>query len=188
MGCKLGLDEQKWRIRSKEETLKKVLEKYDESDDRRGFMDDRLPALLKAASEGDYESVATLIDSGVDVRGTSCDGYMYTALHYFVDTTLVRNDSQYEMVSLLLNAPNGKALLNAQDNEGNTALHIAACMNHPKIVLKLLASGADSRVRSHCGYTPMDWAVFKSNAEVVRLLSTFKQHGEGQDIRLLDTE
>ena len=168
--------QQKWRIRSKKETLEKVLKKY-ESDDRTGFLDDRLPALLKAASEGDYESVASLIDSGVDVRGTSCDGYMYTALHYFADTTLVRNDSQYEMVSLLLNAPNGEALLNAQDNEGNTALHIAACMNHPKIVMKLLVSGADSRVRSHCGYTPMDWAVFKSNAKVIHLLSTFKQHG-----------
>jgi hypothetical protein len=62
--------------------------------------------------------------------------------------------------------------VNSLDQSGQTAL-ILACRNpkaNPDVVKALLAAGADVNLRSRTGYTPLTWAQFRNNVDVIHLL------------------
>jgi ankyrin repeat protein len=49
--------------------------------------------------------------------------------------------------------------INARDEEGRTALMIAAKYNKdPEVIAVLLKAGADARVKDNSGHTALDWS------------------------------
>jgi hypothetical protein len=60
--------------------------------------------------------------------------------------------------------------LNAQDVNGDTALHLAACFSFPQINQMLLQAGADPTIRNSSGSTPLDEAQLHNRTECIALL------------------
>jgi ankyrin repeat protein len=69
------------------------------------------------------------------------------------------------------------AILNAQNNSGNTALHWAALNGHLESVKKLLEHGADPTITNHKGHDPIYEAELNDKKEVVEWV--LKEGGEG---------
>ena len=76
-------------------------------------------------------------------------------------------EEHFACVETLLEA---KALVDATNVVGRTALHLAARMNHPEIVGRLLDAGADRSIRCKVGKTALDEARQKGHAAVVAIL------------------
>ena len=93
----------------------------------------------------------------------------------YKDTKLNRNSlmiccvlGNTEILSLLINA---KASLNELDDEGHTALMLAACNNYPEIVQLLLSAGADTNIQTTSnGETALIIAANNNYANIVKLL------------------
>lgn len=60
--------------------------------------------------------------------------------------------------------------VDAQDEEGNTALMLAAYRGHPETVRALVERGADVNLRNNRDQSPIAGALFKGEDEVVTLL------------------
>src|ERR1700723_1978250 len=83
-----------------------------------------------------------------------------------------REDLKAVQQLLSAGAVNASVGVNSLDQSGQTALTLA-CRNpkaNPDVVKALLAAGADVNLRSRTGYTPLTWAQFRNNVEVIRLL------------------
>ena len=61
-------------------------------------------------------------------------------------------------------------LVNYSQTGGKTALHVAAEYGHKEVVLYLLSSGADARMRDKYDRTPSDYARLRGHAAIVALL------------------
>lgn len=68
------------------------------------------------------------------------------------------------------------AELDAQDNMGFTALHVAVQHSQQEAVLKLLQLGADKRIKSNSGKSPVDLAASQKKTQISRILSS-TSHG-----------
>ena len=72
------------------------------------------------------------------------------------------------VTALLLAKP---AIINDEDESGNSALHLAALNGHPKIIDILIDYGASVDPRNSVLWTPLDCAAAKGNVEsVLKLL------------------
>ena len=60
--------------------------------------------------------------------------------------------------------------LNAQDEDGWTALMFAACAGHPSSVAALLDAGADASIKNKDGATAHDLAQERGYDDVIRAL------------------
>lgn len=117
-------------------------------------------SLLDAVKNGDAESVARLLASGVDVDQPSADGS--TALAH----AAYRND--LETLELLLYK--GEAKVNTVNDYGATALYLAAANADPGVIERLLRSRADPDVGLLSGETPLMVAANRGRVEAARLL------------------
>eukprot|EP00252_Welwitschia_mirabilis_P007630 TRINITY_DN1920_c0_g1_i1.p1 TRINITY_DN1920_c0_g1~~TRINITY_DN1920_c0_g1_i1.p1 ORF type:complete len:170 (-),score=46.12 TRINITY_DN1920_c0_g1_i1:247-756(-) len=61
-------------------------------------------------------------------------------------------------------------ILNAQDSEGRTALHMAAANGHLDVIRFLISKGADLNARNLEENTPLHWAALNGHAGVVEEL------------------
>ena len=61
--------------------------------------------------------------------------------------------------------------INAQDEDGNTALHIAAKVNEADLISFLIIKGADTEIHNNFGDTPLHVAVKNDNVESARILA-----------------
>jgi uncharacterized protein len=135
--------------------------------------ENKTPALINAAEQGNLQSLKTLLDKGepVDVE----DACQWTPLmkaalngHILVAKTLL----------------GAGANLNAQDKGGYTPLLLAASNNHSDVVGLLLAQGADINHQEHSmGWTALIWAAKQGYANTVRQLL---EHEARLDIRDLE--
>jgi len=64
--------------------------------------------------------------------------------------------------------------LDAKDNLGQTALHLATANNHAYVIKLLLANGANTNIPDEKGDTPLDWAVSWNRSEAADIL---RKHG-----------
>ena len=64
--------------------------------------------------------------------------------------------------------------LDAKDNLGQTALHLATANNHAYVIKLLLANGANTNILDEKGDTPLDWAVSWNRTEAA---DTLLKHG-----------
>lgn len=71
--------------------------------------------------------------------------------------------------------------INAEDHEGNTALHWSVMAGSIEIIILLLVNGADINVLNKMAQTPLYWAVVKGDKKVVELLLD-----KGADILIRD--
>lgn len=62
--------------------------------------------------------------------------------------------------------------INAQNSEGDTALHYAVMNNHPEIIRELLLNRADSKIKNDDGLTPYDLALEFDDNEILNLFHT----------------
>lgn len=149
--------------------------------------------LIAAAARGDLQTVNVLLARGVDINVKDNRGY--TALSHaleamyenIVDALLnqpnldantrglngrpalfayVWRDSQERVEKLLAHG----ADVNAQDNDGDTALHGAAQIGNVEVIGLLLDKGANPNAKNTVGGTPLMWAAVYGNVDAVRLL------------------
>ena len=116
--------------------------------------------LLNAARDGDLAKVMAMLALGVDVNvRTESNGY----------TPLIWASAQghAEVVHTLLG---GKADVNAQAKDLQTALMKACEKGHLEVVAPLLGAGADVNARTEQGITALNLALRSGHQEIVDLL------------------
>src|SRR5690606_30439565 len=133
---------------------------------------------LRAAKSGDIAMMRVLLDAGADPAYAMPNGstaLMYAAgLGWRNGSPLAPSYDQgsdaeaIEAIALLLELGLD---IDAQNGDGNTALHAAISgRNAERIVRFLIESGADTGVANGRGQTPLDLAGQRSSAEIVELM------------------
>ncbi len=105
-------------------------------------------ALMIASAKGHTEVVKLLLQHNVDVN--TVDVYEWTPLHR------ASYENREQIVELLLNVPAIK--VNAQDDQGATALHHAAVKGNINISKRLIEKGADIHQTDLIGRTAQHYA------------------------------
>eukprot|EP01105_Mastigella_eilhardi_P018845 TRINITY_DN4398_c0_g1_i3.p1 TRINITY_DN4398_c0_g1~~TRINITY_DN4398_c0_g1_i3.p1 ORF type:complete len:494 (+),score=101.70 TRINITY_DN4398_c0_g1_i3:582-2063(+) len=113
-----------------------------------------------AVTQGHLNVVSFLRKAGDDI--TTGDKRGYNALHIAVQS------GQKPMLCHYL--VQCGILVDAQDNDGHTALHWAAFKNNPDIAHYLVFQGADINKKDNDGCTPLHWACRKGSDLVTVLL------------------
>lgn len=150
-----------------------------------------------AAWAGNVEALSTFLAHGVEIDWLSGrDGYSplwcaVTAYHIDAARLLLKHGARVSLRSASGNgllplhqaAVTGQsamcellvergALVDAVDDDGNTALHYAATSGSVPTVKVLLCSGAAVNMKQGQGLTAAHWAAHKGHTEVLRLLLT----------------
>lgn len=150
-------------------------------------------ALMFAAIRGDIETQAALIDAGADVNAVG--GFDWTALmvaavkgHLAAVRQLLASGANpnlrdiygwtplmraaYEerdaIVELLLGEPDVD--LDARNDQGATALHLAAVKGNEGLARSLLEAGASPSIRDRAGRTPALMAVVAGHEDMATIL------------------
>ncbi|GAB3513194.1 ankyrin repeat domain-containing protein [Pseudoxanthomonas daejeonensis] len=112
-------------------------------------------ALHVAAGERDLQLTQKLLSRRIDATAQNAEGQ--SALHVAAGTsarTARAQNDQAQLVALL--APH--SALDTQDQDGNTAMHLAAAKGLDRTVGELLRHGADPSLRNQQGEKPVDLA------------------------------
>lgn len=86
------------------------------------------------------------------------------------------NDENRKLIKTLLNFANEKLadripeMVNWKFSNNETALHIAACVNHPPFAKNLIRAKADINAKSESGYSPLHCAASFGSTNVAQLL------------------
>jgi ankyrin repeat protein len=84
-----------------------------------------------------------------------------TALHAAAES------GKYEAVSFFLRRPEFEGLINEQDKEGNTPMHLAAIKRHDKVVYLLEeGEGLDLNAKNKEGFTTLDHILLRKELDV----------------------
>jgi len=121
--------------------------------------------LLSASYKCDVESLKFLIENGkgkVNVEMVNKEAKGYHAIHFAAGS----KDNAVELLTLLLDAG---ADINALNDNGQTALHIAVFWNNVDAVKLLLDRGADKTIKNKSGRTAADLAIHYDHLEVMKL-------------------
>ena len=116
--------------------------------------------MLVAAAKGRHTVVPILLEAGADPAET--DAYGWTPLMRAVSSGYLR------AVDAIL--ASGRADLQAREESGATALHIAAGRGYAPIVRRLLEAGAEPGAADGEGRTPADVARLQGHGEAEALL------------------
>ncbi len=159
------------------ENAKNVLEIFMSEVDVNSKNSDGDTALHLAAAQGHAESVQVLIRKAkLDI--TNKRGY--TPLH----SVCWSGSATDEVVHLLVDAivkNNNWSLVNAQDDRGNTALHVAAFGNRSEIIPVL--NHLNPSLKNNEGDNPLHVAAKEGNWEVLHaMLDVFNKTGHGLNI------
>ena len=116
-------------------------------------------ALIRAAEEGDTETVELLLDREADIEAKDNEGK--TAL------IVAASEGHTETVGLLLDKG---ADIEADEEDGWRALHFAASDGHTETVQLLLDKGANIEAITNKGVTPLFLAAVNGQLECVKML------------------
>ncbi len=143
--------------------------------DARDRIDDT--PLMYAAQFGYYQVVKTLIDNGAKVNDIG--SAHRTALIKTIDwrrdyravvyskcpiNNLIPHSKYIDIIKIL--AKKGKDVIDVQDTNGNTALHIAASKGEKDVVEILIKAGARKDIKNTRNKLPYDYAMDKYNREM----------------------
>ena len=120
----------------------------------------RQPPLLYATRAGAVEIVSLLLRSGADPNLKMLDG------EFVLREAACKGVSARITRALLKHGANPRAA----NNNGGTALHMAAFQDRPDVAKLLLRAGADANHRDRHGHGPLTCAVLRNNRDVVLLL------------------
>jgi len=115
--------------------------------------------LIEAASNGETETVKSLLAAGADVDVTDDAGETALSVAIYKDDT--------QTIKVLLDAG---ADLGAKDSLGMTSLISAAMLSTSPVVRVLLDAGADVNAKSIGGFTALMFAVGPTGLDKVRIL------------------
>lgn len=146
--------------------------------------------LLWACIEGRTACVRELLAHGADVNVVNQCGATTLICAVMIGEDPEADDSddaRAEMLNLLLDA--NPKLINFQDREGSTAMHLAASCGYLNCVKTLLDRGADITLRNAIGQTPLEEAeatgVTESHACVDHLRTVWRQLEEQAAARMM---
>ena len=152
-------------------------------------------ALMFAAIQGDVETQTALIDAGANVNAVG--GFDWTALmvatvkghvpavrqllasgadpdarDIYGWTPLMRAvyEERDQVTQVLLEQPGVN--LDAKNDQGATAMHLAALKGNEALVIALLDAGANPRIQDRKGRTPAAMAVAAGHEELAALLQS----------------
>jgi len=124
---------------------------------------------LFAACQGGYHAmVKALLAAGASRTAHRSDSF--SCLHF------AAQEGHLACITLLIGRPENQKMsaaeINAQANEGQTALYVAAANGHRYCCAALLAAGAEPAVVTHDGHTALDAAkhFHPGNQELIELL------------------
>ena len=103
--------------------------------------------LMTTIRKEDYENLSYLIHKGAHLN---LEPFGMNALHFACSF------NKEMALSLLLQSPRGLALLNEQDLEGNTPLHLALLNQNKRMAKWLLRAGADADIKNEAGISPRE--------------------------------
>ncbi|KAJ7413889.1 ankyrin repeat domain-containing protein 6 isoform X1 [Willisornis vidua] len=145
-------------------------------------------ALHEACWHGFSQSAKVLVKAGANVLAKNKVTHLFTWLaRIAIPRVLVfcylEDLEQTSKIIIMCNPqieiPNHFGLwfrrTNLMENAGDTALHVAAALNHKKVVKLLLEAGADTSVVNNAGQTPLEVARQHNNPEVALLLTKASQ-------------
>ncbi|VUC26312.1 unnamed protein product [Clonostachys rosea] len=118
-------------------------------------------ALANAVWTGAVEAAEWLLKNGANVN--SRDTAREPVLHRACQVIEINK----EMVALLLRHG---AKVNAINDRGYTALHVAAGGGHSEAIKELLRQGADWKMKDNCGNEPLFYAGLSNNMKAVDVL------------------
>jgi len=122
--------------------------------------------VLSAAYKGDVQSLKFLIANSkgnLDVEMVQKEAKGYHALHF----AAASKDNAVELLTTLLDAG---ADINALNDNGQTALHLAVFWNNPDAVKLLIDRGADRSIKNKSGRTAEQLAIHYDHLEVMKVL------------------
>ncbi|KAJ9559209.1 hypothetical protein OSB04_013823 [Centaurea solstitialis] len=86
--------------------------------------------------------------------------------------------NQFDALKYLMETLNVTELVNVQDNDGNTVLHIATAAKLTTVVTFLLKSGVDVNTINRKGHTPLDVVESdSSNSTALQIVPALMEHG-----------
>ncbi len=151
--------------------------------------------LIAAARHGDFGIVQTLVKKGATIKARNKEGYdaLLALANYSMPGKpgTSKNAKPAEPVGITIEGHlktaefllNEGADVNAKNDEGNTALILAAQLNKKDIVELLLNKGADVHAANLKGYTALMLAASKGQGDVICPLVR-----KGADINAKDNE
>ncbi|CAL1173628.1 unnamed protein product [Cladocopium goreaui] len=116
-----------------------------------------------SSEDGGPQIIRELLDAGAKVDRADTNGD--TALN-----SALREDSS-EVVSMMLSADGGSALLSQTNRQGQSALHIAATAGASNSLRLLVAEGADTTAKDAHGKTALQYAEQRGDVEAVESIS-----------------
>ncbi|CAB0033535.1 unnamed protein product [Trichogramma brassicae] len=125
-------------------------------------------ALNSAARRGHKNLVRLMLRKGANPNIANARGS--TTLHLVCQG----NSDDYNSAKMLFDLCDDRhkpLQVDARDEEGNTALNLAACRSHKNLVQLLLRKGANPNIADTCvTYTPLSYACHKNDCEVAEML------------------
>ncbi|XP_069692163.1 transient receptor potential cation channel protein painless-like [Periplaneta americana] len=138
-----------------------------------------VPLLHMAAKRGNLEQLSVLLNTErIDLNIKDC--CQRTALHCLARLSVSRQEEVQGLQQILALILEGDCLscrmidLNAMDEWGNTALHVASRCGNSEMVDILLRNGADINLTDGCGETALHIAARDGNQDTV---VTLMKHG-----------
>ncbi|KXJ87524.1 ankyrin repeat-containing domain protein [Microdochium bolleyi] len=127
--------------------------------------------LWLATHNNDLPVVKILLEHGADPSAMRKESpLMLAAQMGYVDIARALLDTAQEAYRGPQRVSKGPWFINARDNRGHTALHIAAAAGHAEVCHLLLAKGARLEARDSFGQTPLHRAVCSSSLATVKAL------------------
>ena len=126
--------------------------------------------LFLALEQADFAGARAALTQGGDIPAADADGWtpvMWAALH-----------GEQNLLDLCLPLAGGRQGINARNNDGATALMIAAQESDAPMMMRLLQLGADPNVVHPCGCTALLFFLASCSEDAdVELLEAFVQAG-----------